>query len=199
MTTRSIHEPAFHAATTPIGIAASSETINRRDRQSDGRLDALGDQLGDRQVGEDRDAEIAVQQTPYPRHELDVKRLIKPELLPDPGDVVQCRGIAGDDDRRVAGAQMQQREDEQSDDRHDRDRRKDAPDDIGKHASAYAIHIRGHNANAGPSIRYTLPRQRGGGAGAPAGSVGVAEGGIRAHSASSISLLVEAEDAERHQ
>ena len=27
MTTRSIHEPAFHAATTPIGIAARTATI----------------------------------------------------------------------------------------------------------------------------------------------------------------------------
>ena len=27
MTTRSIHEPAFHAASTPIGIAARTETI----------------------------------------------------------------------------------------------------------------------------------------------------------------------------
>ena len=38
----------------------------RRDRQRHGRLEPLLDQLRDRQVGEDRDAEIAVQQAPHP-------------------------------------------------------------------------------------------------------------------------------------
>ena len=104
-----------------------------RDRQGYCRLDPLRDQLGDRQVGEDRDAEIAVQQTPHPGHELYVKRLVEPEFRADPDNVVQCRGVPGDDDRRVARAQMQQREDEQRHHRHDRDRRQNAPHDIGEH------------------------------------------------------------------
>ena len=65
--------------------------------------------------------------------ELDAERLVEPELRADAGDVVGGRGVAGDDRRRVARAQMQQREDEQRDHRHDRDGRQDAPDDVGEH------------------------------------------------------------------
>src|SRR5947208_15975504 len=39
---------------------------------------------------------------------------------------------------------MQQREDEQCDDRHDRDRRQDAPDDIGKHGLVSGTAIAPH-------------------------------------------------------
>ena len=80
MTSRSIQVPAFHAASTPIGIATATETISVAMRQRDGRLDPLLDQLGDRQVGEDRDAEIAVQQPPHPGAELDVERPSSPSL-----------------------------------------------------------------------------------------------------------------------
>ncbi len=75
-----------------------------------------------------------MQQMPDPGRELDVERLIEAERAMDAGDVGRCRRIAGDDRRRIAGAQMQQQKDEQRHHRHDRDGGEDASDDIGEHA-----------------------------------------------------------------
>ena len=47
-------------------------------------------------------------------------------------DVLGRRDVAGDDRGRVARAEIQQREDEERDHRHDRDGREDAADDIGE-------------------------------------------------------------------
>ena len=105
----------------------------RRDRQRHGRFEALLDEFRDRQVGEDRNAEIALQEAPHPAAELDVDGLVEAELGADADDVFDRRGIAGDDRGGIARAQIQKREDKDCDDRHDRDRRQDAPDDIGEH------------------------------------------------------------------
>jgi hypothetical protein len=48
-----------------------------------------------------------MQQGPDPGHELDEERLVQPQLLADPGDVVRCRRVAGYDGGGVAGTQMQ--------------------------------------------------------------------------------------------
>src|SRR5882762_10033032 len=108
MTTRSIHRPAFHAASTPIGIAAVIDTI------SVAMVSAT--------VGSSR-CWIS----------LATGRLVKIELGADAKDVLDRRGVAGNDRRRVARAQIEQREDEDRDHRHHRDRRENAPDDIGEH------------------------------------------------------------------
>ena len=68
---------------------------------------------------------------PDPAAELQIERLVEPERLMNAGDVGRGRGVAGDDRRRVAGAQMQQRKDKQRHDRHDRDGRENAPNEIG--------------------------------------------------------------------
>src|SRR3546814_17485312 len=51
----------------------------------EGRLDPLRDELRDRQVGEDRDAEVPAKQLPQPRQELDVDRPVEPEIGADAG------------------------------------------------------------------------------------------------------------------
>ena len=48
-------------------------------------------------------------------------------------DVLAGGDVAGDDRRRIAGRQVEQREDEERDHRHDGDGREQPPDDIGEH------------------------------------------------------------------
>src|SRR5580704_7719973 len=74
------------------------------DGQGYGGLDPLRNQLGDRQVREDRDAEIAMQQSPDPGRELDIERLVESQLLADAGDVVGGRRVSGYDGGGVARA-----------------------------------------------------------------------------------------------
>ena len=59
---------------------------------------------------------------------------IEPELRADALDVGVRRLIAGDDRRGIAGRQIEQREDEQRDERHHRDRREMAADDVANKA-----------------------------------------------------------------
>ena len=82
-----------------------------------------------------------MQQGPDPGHELDEERLVQPQLLADPDDVVRGCRVPGNDCGGVAGAQMQKREDEQRDDHHHRDRRENAPDDVGEHALGFEFVI----------------------------------------------------------
>ncbi len=64
MTARSIHVPAFHAATTPMGTANGDGHDQRDEHQGKRGLDALRDERRHGQVGEDRDPEIEVRQAP---------------------------------------------------------------------------------------------------------------------------------------
>ncbi len=155
MTVRSIHEPAFHAASTPIGIAASTET--RRVEIVKATVGSIRCAI---RVVTGRLVKIEMPRSPCSRRhtqdaELDIERLVEPERLVDAGDVGRGRGVAGDDRRRVAGAQMQEAEDEQRHDRHDRNGRKDAPDDIGEHR------FLGADAPHPPAARVPLSPQRG--------------------------------------
>jgi len=79
---------------------------NREDdggqRQHEGRLEALGDQVGDRQIAEDRDAEIALHQGPDPGAELDHDRFVEAKLFANKIDVFRRSVGAGDYRRRIA-------------------------------------------------------------------------------------------------
>jgi hypothetical protein len=74
-----------------------------------------------------------MEEAPDPGCELDIERLVEAERLVDAGDVGGSGGIAGDDRRRVSGAQMEQRKHKQRHHRHDRDGREDSSDDVGEH------------------------------------------------------------------
>jgi hypothetical protein len=93
-------------------------------------FDALADQPRDREVGEDGNAEIAVQHVPGPLDETDQERLVEPELVADLGDVVGGRQIACDERCGIAGGEIKEREHEHADDHHHRQRRYQAPHQV---------------------------------------------------------------------
>ena len=133
MTRRSIQVPAFHAATTPIGTATVDRQAERERHQRQGRLDALRDHGRDRQVGEDRLAEIAVQDLPDPLAEADQERPVEAEARPDALHVGRRRLVARDHRGGIAGGDVEQAEHEQRHHRHHRDGRDDAAGDVGQH------------------------------------------------------------------
>ena len=64
-----------------------------------------------------------MQHIPKPMAETQKERLVKPELVVNTGDI-RCRCyVAGDDRRGIAGGDVKQREDENGDNAHNRDRR----------------------------------------------------------------------------
>ncbi len=140
------HREAHHAAVDPRADAPRRDHAQRH-RQHDGdderhhgqrerRLQPLADQLRNRVRGEDRVAEIAAQQLPDPGEELDQQRLVEPQLGADLRDVLGRREIAGDDRGRIAGREMQQREDEHGDDEDHRHGRQQAADQEDVHVVA---------------------------------------------------------------
>ncbi len=133
MMVRSIQLPAFHAATTPSGTATTS--VSRS-------VTIINDNVGpmrcaiivaDRKVGEDRGAEVAMQDAPDPASELDQERTVEAEALADPLHVGRACLIARDHRRRIARRDVEQAEHEQRDDRHHGQRREDSPEDVGQH------------------------------------------------------------------
>ncbi len=102
----------------------------RNRHQRERRLDALRDQRGDRQAGENRGTEVAVQDVPEPSAELYQKRPVEAEALANTLDVGGACLVARNDRRRIARCDVEQTEDEQRDDRHDRNGRENAPEDI---------------------------------------------------------------------
>jgi hypothetical protein len=88
--------------------------------------------VADRKPREDRGAEIAVQQRPRPRAEAHEERIVEPQVRPDLGDVVVGRGVTRDDRSGIAGREVEQREDDERDHRHDDEGREQATEDIGE-------------------------------------------------------------------
>ena len=105
----------------------------RAERERDGRLDALTDELRDRKIGEDRRAQIAVRQRPQPASELHQERVVEAEPGVNAPDVLVGRDVSGDDRGRIARRQIQKREHHERDDRHHDDSREQAPDDVRDH------------------------------------------------------------------
>ena len=70
------------------------------------RLQALADQLGDRQVGENRRAEVAAHHLPQPDGQLLVQRRVQPQLVTDAFNVFRRGVVPGNDRSRVAGAEV---------------------------------------------------------------------------------------------
>ena len=105
----------------------------RQHHQRQGRLDPQGDQLRNRQRGEDRGAEIALQHPEEPFAEADQIGAVEPEALADALDIGGRGLVAGDDGRRVARRDIEEREDEQRHESHDGDRRDDTSDDKSEH------------------------------------------------------------------
>jgi hypothetical protein len=71
-----------------------------------------------------------MQDVPEPGPELDQKRPVEAEALANTFDVGGARLVARDDRRRITRCDVEQTEDEQRDDRHDRNGRENAPEDI---------------------------------------------------------------------
>ena len=95
--------------------------------------------------GKDRVAEVAAQQLADPRGELNEERLVEPQLGADLRDILGGGEIAGDDRRRIARGQMQEREDEDRDDddhRHGRQQAADQEDvhDVRSHSTRFSQH-----------------------------------------------------------
>src|SRR3546814_15661285 len=117
------------------GCGAPGRQCDERKRQEDrynrrghgeggGRLDPLHEQFGDGFVREDRDTEIALRDVGQPDVELLVYRPVEPELLADLLDLLLGTLVARDGGGRLAGRQMQDRDDDDRADREDRDDRK---------------------------------------------------------------------------
>ena len=104
-----------------------------QDHERDGGFEALTDHGGDRQIGEDRGAEIAVEDVPEPFAEADEEGAVEAEADADAFDVGRAGLVAGDDGGRVAGGDVEKAEDEECDDPHDGDRRDDATGDVVEH------------------------------------------------------------------
>src|SRR5262249_13556779 len=92
---------------------------HREQRQRDRRLRTLADQRRHRQARIDRGTEIAAYDAAEPDRDLRGERLVEPELGADLRDVLGRRVVARDDDRRVAGCNVQQREDRDGHHAHD--------------------------------------------------------------------------------
>ena len=80
------------------------------------RLHALGQEARDRLVGKDRNAEIAAEQATQPHRKLLIERPIETELRANVGNLLRRGLVARDQRGRVAGAEM---EDGEDDDGHD--------------------------------------------------------------------------------
>ncbi len=137
------HRKRHHRAVDPrslLGRRQHAERDRDHDRdhgaehhQRQGRLQPLRDHVRHRQPGEDRIAEVAVQDLPQPGPEPDQERLVEPERDADGGDLRRRRLVAGDDRRRIAGGEIEQSEDHEGDHQHDRDRREYPPRGVGEH------------------------------------------------------------------
>src|SRR5262249_55453260 len=92
-----------------------------------------------RHVGENRDAEIAIEHAYGPAAELDVQGIVETEAGPDGFDLGRGGVVAGDDGGRIAGRQMQEQEYEYPDQAHHEQGRDQATDDEGPHARVYAF------------------------------------------------------------
>ena len=104
-----------------------------QNHQRDRRLQPLPNHAGDRQVGEDRHAEVTAHHVPGPFAEADQERAVEAQPGADTFHVRRRRLVAGDDGGRVSRCEIQQAEHEQRHDRHDRDRREHPPDEVAEH------------------------------------------------------------------
>ena len=115
-----------------------------QDHQRQRRFDALRDHVADRQIGEDRVAEVAVHDLPQPFAEAHQERPVQSERGTDTLHV-GGRGLVARDDRgRIAGREIEQAEHEERDDEHHRDGGKDASCGVGKHVGDIPRSALGH-------------------------------------------------------
>ena len=88
---------------------------HRRHRQLDRRRHPLGDRRCDTLPGAQRPAEVADDRPSQERAVLDVERPVQTELLPEVGDILAGRALAEHRFDRVAGYQMDERENQRCD------------------------------------------------------------------------------------
>ena len=104
-----------------------------------------------------------MQDVPDPAPELDQERPVEAEALANALDVGGARLVAGDHRGRIARRDVEQAEDEQRDDRHHRQGREDAPEDIGEHVGLprrHAVFDTPQKKGSGPlAIPETFLRQ----------------------------------------
>ena len=137
------HRQSHHEAVDPGAVLPRRDHAERHrdhDRENDGRhrdrdrrLDALADHLQHRQVGNQRGAEIAMQQLADPGEELRVERLVQAERGADALELLGRRIVAGQDRGGIARGQPQQQKHEQRHHGHHGNGGKDAADQITEH------------------------------------------------------------------
>ena len=110
--------------------------------------------------GEDRVAEVAAQQLADPGEELDQQRLVEPQLGADLRDILGGGEIAGDDRGRIAGRQMQQREDEHRDDHDHRHGRQQAADQEDMHGGSATATQRAGMVTSGTCVEVASVREK---------------------------------------
>ncbi len=86
-----------------------------------------------RHVGDQRDAEIAVQQLADPGEELHVERLVQPERGADTLELLGRRVVAGEDRGGIARRQPQQQKHKQRHHAHHGNGGEDAANEISEH------------------------------------------------------------------
>ena len=110
----------------------------RSDVSTASPLSVPADHGRDRQIGEDRGAEIAVQNAPDPASELDQERTVETQTLANALHILRARLVARDHHGGITRRDVEQAEHEQRDDCHHRQGRDDATEDVREHlASAY--------------------------------------------------------------
>ena len=137
------HREAHHRIVDPCAVPPGRDHAHRHgdhDRQEDRqdgdvdrRPDPLPYHLRHRRVGNERDPQIAVQKLVHPCRELHVDGFVEPERRADAFELRRRRGIAGENRRRIARCQSQEKKDEHGDDQHDRNDRQDSSEDIANH------------------------------------------------------------------
>src|SRR5262249_47220674 len=111
---------------------------DRDDQGGDGESDSgrqpLTDQPGDRAVGEDRRAAVALEEPADPGAELDEERPVEAELVVDAGDVLGRRVVTGDDGGGITRRDVEEREDEQGHHPHHGDGGQEPAEEVDGHA-----------------------------------------------------------------
>ena len=132
------------------GNADQEGDHDRHRRQLHRHRQFLRDQLAHRHLDAQRLAEVAGQHALDPVDVLHRNRLIEPVLLADLGDDLGIAFLAGHHQRRIAGQQLLQREDQ---DRHEEQRRDQLQDALGEEVQHGAARFHAQRMRATPRCR----------------------------------------------
>ena len=129
----------------------------RRHREFDGRRHGFREQLGDRQVGDVGAPRSAMQDVTEPDQVLLGPGVVQAHLLVDGGDHVRRRVRSGEDERRIAGYEPEEDEDDNRRQHEDRERLGDAPDQVCAHHILRDVSILGPAGLRRPASTWATP------------------------------------------